>query len=244
MWPGFTPGSPPDKAAWTLSVEFLFYVLAPLFFWLLCRRKSPLAILGVIIPLYVAAVTLLILLFPKLDLIAYCRLPEFLLGVAGFHLLKQVNLSRIAPWLVCLGAGLLTAGAVGDSRIDWVNFYFFGYAAGSVVVILGFASLTGRLRTFFSNRRLVLLGNASFALYLLHDPVLRYSKVLLNRSNITLHSFEGIFIGLVLFACTVVGSVFCYKLYENPVRLKLRSMIQSPAAASPAVKVADPMTHV
>ena len=57
LWPGHHAGTQPVKAAWTLSCEVLFYLLAPVFFLVLNGRKRPLAA-SVVLLLGVTAVML------------------------------------------------------------------------------------------------------------------------------------------------------------------------------------------
>lgn len=218
--------SQPVKVAWTLAVEFLFYVSAPLFFLALCRRKNPLAILSVIIPAYIVGIVLLMMAHPGWNLGGYCRIPEFLLGMAGFHFLKQTDISRNAVALLLLGAAMMTAACVCDHY--WgLTYYYFAYAPGALLLILGAGSLRGSLQAFLSKPFLLLLGNASFALYLLHDPFLRYSKVFFNRSGIVFSPVASVFVSLLFFVLITAGSIVCYRFYENPIRLRLRSWMKS-----------------
>jgi len=242
LWPGYAAGAQPDKAAWTLSVEVLFYLLAPLLFLILCRRKQPLAAAASLLVGGTALATTAALVFPTLNWTGYIRLPEFLLGITGFHLSRRVNLSRFAPGLMVAGVTALIAGAVGESLFEW-PFYFFGYAPGALLVILGCGGVSGRTERVLSHPMLVLLGNASYSLYLFHDPVLRYTKVILDRAGMVLPAPWNVLAGAFLFAATIAGSVLCYKVYEHPARVRLRALFQrrtKPAPQSGEVLAATP----
>ncbi len=234
LWPGHAAGAQPVKAAWTLSCEVLFYLLTPVFFLALNGKKRPLTVSVILLLGTTAGILTLIALFPGGHWLAYEYLPEFLLGIAGFQLTRRVNLSRAGSGLLVVG-GVFLVVAVMANLSRPCRFAQLYYAPGALLVILGCANAAGRMGRFLALPPLVLLGHASYSLYLLHDPVLRYLKVLLNRKGIVL-SFPGnILIAAVVFGGIITASILCFKYYENPVRLKLRSLlkpdIKSPVGA-------------
>lgn len=226
LWPGIPGMVQPVKAAWTLSCEVFFYLLAPFCFIVLSHRRHPLVLAGTMLAAYTALIVWLALQFGHLNWSAYLRMPEFLLGVTGYHFAQRVNLSRYARGLLAGGVVLLTCAGLADSIKPFPNLFDgFAFAPGALLVILGFATVTGGPQEFLSRPSLVLLGNASYALYLLHDPVLRYTKVALNRMDLVLSPPWNLLATLVLFGGTVSVSILCFKFYENPARLKIRSLL-------------------
>jgi peptidoglycan/LPS O-acetylase OafA/YrhL len=225
LWPGHDAGEQPVKAAWTLSCEVLFYLLAPVFFLMLSGKKRPLAVSVVLLLGITAAMLALVSLFPGGYWLAYEYLPEFLLGIAGFQLARRVNLSRaVSPLLVA--GGLLLIVAVLANLLLPCRFIHLYYAPGALLVILGCANAAGYIGRFLSLPLLVLLGHASYSLYLLHDPVLRYFKVWLNRNGIVLLFPWNILTATAVFGGIIVAAILCFKYYENPARLKLRSLLK------------------
>ena len=97
---------------------------------------------------------------------AYEYLPEFLLGIAGFHLARRVNLSRVGSPLLVGGLLLLVAAVM--ANLLWPrNLAHFYYAPGALLVILGCANAAGSIGRFLSLPLFVLFGHASYSLYLM-----------------------------------------------------------------------------
>jgi peptidoglycan/LPS O-acetylase OafA/YrhL len=245
LWPGHPLVPQPVKAAWTLSCEVFFYLLAPLCFLALCRRKNPLALAGAMLASYTVLIVFLALKFGDLNWAAYVRMPEFLLGIAGYHFSRRVDLARLANKLFFAGIALLACVSIRDVVFGLPQlFYSFAYAPGALLVILAFASMRGAAKDLFSHPSLVLSGNASFALYLMHDPALRYLKVLLERNHIVLPRMWSFFVAVPLFAVLLVAATMCYKFYENPIRLKLRTLLQRrPSSVAPTVPREIPLGY-
>jgi peptidoglycan/LPS O-acetylase OafA/YrhL len=245
LWPGLPAVSQPVKAAWTLSCEFLFYFSTPLLFWFLTRRKNPLLASSLLLAGYTIALLLVTALWPDLNWKAYIEVPQFLLGVAGYQLVRRVNLSRWAGALMTSGGLLLAAAAFLQDSLTHcatvpscttrIMLSYCAYAPGALLLILGCANISGRIGRFLSLPFLVLLGHASYALYLFHDPALRYLKVVLNREGIVFSPAAGVGVALLVFCLLTGASIACFKLYENPARLNLRSLLKRPLSKAPAV---------
>lgn len=226
LWPGFSVGPQPVKAAWTLSCEVLFYISTPLLFMLLARSRKPLLASTFLFSGFSATILALAAAFPKLNWSAYLELPHFLLGILGFHLAQRVNFARWSNTLIGGGVFLLVgAGAISHTFLR-PEFVHCTYAPGALALILGCATVSGRTGDFLSLPFIVLLGHASYALYLLHDPALRYLKVALNRNGIVLPLSLSGAVAILVFGLIVSASIICFKVYENPARLKLRALLK------------------
>ena len=239
MWPGYTAGNSPVKVAWTLSCEAVFYVLVPLILWFLRDRRRPLAASVALWAGCGALVFLLVSWLPTLNWSGYVFLPEFLVGIVGYQWYRRPE-SRGYGHLLLIGGLLLMAAWVMIERA-WSNPYsFLGYAPGSLGIILGCADLRGPVGRFLSWTSLVLLGNASYALYLIHDPVLRYTKVLLDRRGVVLPFWLSVVAAVGLFVVCCGLAILCYLVYETPLRLKVRAWFHNyakpaPVAAAPSL---------
>ncbi len=236
LWPGFPIMMQPVKAAWTLSCEALFYLATPFLFMILCRRRNPLIAAFVMLVTTAAIVFTLGITLPEFNWTAYLRLPDFLLGIAAFQLSKRVSMTHMANALLLGGLLLLAIGTLTSLALFPTQFLFLSYAPGACLLILGFAHVTGRTARWLSRPGLVLLGHSSYALYLIHDPALRYIKVLLNRNGTILTFPWSVLFGLGIFGLVVMASIICFNYYENPVRLKLRSLFKR----KPDPKPVDP----
>ena len=238
LWPGHHAGAQPVKAAWTLGCEALFYLLTPVFFLVLNGRKRPLAASVALLLGFTAVMLGARSLFPGGYWLAYEHLPEYLLGIVGFQLARSANLSRVGSPLLVGGVLLLIAGVTMNLLwpCDLANFYF---APGALLVILGCVHAAGAAGRVLSLPLLVLLGHASYSLYLMHDPIIRYFKVLLDINGIVLPFPWNILVGAVTFGGIIVAATLCFKYYENPARLKLRSLFGR--EIKPAVENWDPI---
>jgi peptidoglycan/LPS O-acetylase OafA/YrhL len=176
------------------------------------------------------------------------RLPEFLLGItlgrlfilqrqesraviSGQELRTKVS-SRMLPWTAL--AGILTLLACGS----WIPYPFLHNGLLDVlfaVLIYGLArdgASMGRrvlqVTHVLSMPLLVLLGEASYAIYILHVPLRTWMYRILD----SLH--PGIHPSLPLFACytifTLGISILVFKLIEEPARRMIRRKL-APAVA-------------
>jgi peptidoglycan/LPS O-acetylase OafA/YrhL len=156
--------------------------------------------------------------------------------MAGYYVSKRVRFEPYAKHLFLGGFLCLIAAFILNLHFE-LRFYFFTFSFGALAMILGGAHVSGWFRDWLSHPSLVLLGHASFAFYLLHDPVLRYSKALLDRAHLTLSFPVSVLAGVALFGLLCLGSIVCFRCYENPIRLKLRNLlkpVQRPRTPAPA----------
>ena len=189
-----TSGNPPS---WTIATEFAFYLLFPLLIWRLettwhlklagCLFLS----VGVIAACLVGRVTAetangLVYMNPL------ARVLEFSLGMATAHLFRifspKIRLCRVAGTIGELAALALVAATLYISS-DLVNgliarsgmspnvriWFFHALTCPSFAVLIFVAGLGGGWITrALSRPGFLFLGEISYAIYLLHIPVLRY----------------------------------------------------------------------
>ena len=192
-------GVPVLSVAWTVIHEILFYLVFLTFFY----RKQLLAQLLV----GWAAVIILLnassdvpagvynYLFSKLNL-------EFMLGILAAKCLHRVSSDKIAAALALAGIviGFTSLYAINTGLPHQLRLLF---AFGMALVIMGAVKLesTRNLRWL---GLLLLLGNASYSIYLVHNPFLSISQRLL--ASLGVGWAVGLFVGIVL--ATVAGVVF------------------------------------
>lgn len=186
-----------NPPGWTISAEALFYVTMP-FFVIKKTRKAALLATAVAVALLLAFAqwTGLPLAFDRYSLLHLIaenpigRLPEFVLGI----FLGRLFLSRPhAPrGSVALWTGLELAAVALCYFSSWMSRYLSSYpeprtiiGAVPAAIIFGsgaapafgaliyvFARQAGRLSQAVGNRFWVYLGESSFALYLIHLPLI------------------------------------------------------------------------
>jgi len=175
--------------AWTLSCEAFFYLVFP-FIFMAIRPKSQtraIAWLAAFFALAMAAPLVLITLYPvpawtesfahvagdgavfTVSRLPALALPEFLAGVAvGWLFLRFKPAQKTAAFLAPLGALLLAAALLAADRLPYIALHNGLLIPIYTVLVLGL-SQTNRLTRLLSGRVLILLGEASYAFYLIHS---------------------------------------------------------------------------
>jgi peptidoglycan/LPS O-acetylase OafA/YrhL len=233
-----------NAPGWSLSNEAFFYATFPLFGAFLTRLKSPhllaisfvLWLIGSVVPLsafgawqrgllstpqYGEGWLTIVLCNPLL------RLPDFLIGVAvgKIFLLRQSSPSwSMPPWIPLLAA--LVALVVVD-RLPTSLGQTTPLAALWAVLLYSLAcaprSVSAR---FLGGRSMVLLGEASYAMYLLHLPIwflaAHYLPVPSPEQTFLCWAYIGVY-----FLVVVAVSIVAHKIFEEPVRRLIRVVFVS-----------------
>lgn len=205
-----------NMPTWTLSVEFFFYLCFP-FLSRLAEKLGNGVLLGLIAALLAfAAVTgssalidnqYALFAWMKWTPIPLLRLPEFLIGVFAAELHLRGYKSRIPAWSIAL---LLIAGlAVATTP----RIAAFATALSALLVVAIAGDRHSRFARALSARWLVLLGAASYALYLMHQPV-HFAVLALFGSSKAMVALQ--------YPILIVGSVALFLFYEEPAREWIR----------------------
>lgn len=213
--------------AWSLSVEIFFYVCFPFVLpWM--SRRSPRVLKIMVVTLAAVCVlshsslqglgltdrTALLVRFIPLPLL---RLPEFLLGMAiGLEVLRGYSSGGLS--------GGYWSGTVAVAAI----FVLLSIPAGSWVslVVIPFAVFVRELAfgtnawaKALSSRSMVILGSASYAVYLLQFPVRSWVRVLFLRLPDRLQESGAPLTPLIL----VMFSILVFYVWEEPWRKTIRA---------------------
>jgi len=225
-----------NAVAWSLSVEAFFYVLFPFLLLVLVRRSQPqlLLIAGaswltslvfsgsyvVLNPDRLSIVNADVLGAFWLNALKFnplARLPEFLLGMAcGFLFLRSRRESKLASLLVLSGIAALLVVVYFSAVIPYPILHTALLAPAFAAIVYGFA-LRPNWGAILENRWLVLCGDASYSLYLLHSMIV----------GMYFHSTTGQLryqspMGILVFVLTAVSiSALVYRFIEEPARRKL-----------------------
>jgi peptidoglycan/LPS O-acetylase OafA/YrhL len=205
-----------NMPTWTLSVEFFFYICFPL----LSRMAEKLgsrSLLGLIAALLAfAAITgssalidnqFALFAWMKWTPVPLLRLPEFLIGVFVAELHLRGHRARIPAWPIAL---LLVVGlaAATSPRIA-----AFATTMSALLIMTIAGDQQSRFARVLSVRWLVLLGAASYALYLMHQPV-HFAVLALLGSSKAMVALQ--------YPILIAGSVAVFLFYEEPAREWIR----------------------
>ena len=212
--------------SWSISAEAFFYLVFPTLGVYLWRRSTRSAVaVGAV--WFIASWTIFVIgqVWPKLAIVPYVMpLFELNLFVAGIVLAKVhvalLNSPRGNRWLMRWG-GLLAGGGVAAFIIftEYKAALPFPRLDDAVavilfqVIILGFASGNRLLQALFTADWLVLLGESSYGLYLIHAPLYAILVTLHVRNT---HTFFWLYL-----AGAIALSVLSFRYFETPARLAI-----------------------
>jgi peptidoglycan/LPS O-acetylase OafA/YrhL len=226
--------------AWSLSVEAFFYLCFPFagrHLWKLQKRSSlVLAILGFwLLEIFgsylIARFRAPWFLHPSVlpddrwsEIIKFnplMRLPEFLAGIVVCKLFQSLVRE---PWrgvtvgtgqrLYVPGMGIILLTTMFADRLPIPMLHDGLYLPGTAMMLVGLALGGGAIAEALSWRWMVLLGQASFAMYILHMPILSYVVAAGKRlPGGALAGQAEVFLPVV-----IVVSVVAFKKVEEPSR--------------------------
>ncbi|HQF53839.1 MAG TPA: acyltransferase [Fibrobacteria bacterium] len=233
-----------NPASWSLSAEMFFYLaFVPALLWrptsrLLDRTWISVPILW---GLGLALTLAWVLLHPGIQPSAWLtgdlawsahflsfhplmRVPEFLLGVAlgRWHLSggRVAHPGALAAFGFMVSTGMILLG--GDM---WAVFLHNTLAALPYgLLILGLAQCRGKAINRLERPTLILLGESSYALYILHMPIHDWMRYASGKFGIGTSS-PGWF--MAYFAISVLASIAAFRWIESPSRRRIRGWIDS-----------------
>ncbi|HEY1265582.1 MAG TPA: acyltransferase [Terriglobales bacterium] len=228
-----------NTPAWSLSVEAFFYAIFPvLLIWLMKSRNRGLW-MGVAAAWGASLAITCAYVFLKPDGVAYVddqsfnlfwldtlkffpmsRLPEFILGAClGVLFLRQSVDRKWGTPLVLSGLAVFVLVVAFSPQIPYPILHDSALTLAFAATIYGLA-LRPKWCGIFEVRPLVLLGDASYSLYLLHGTVIGIYFSPFNPSAPTRHtSLLGVIGGIAI--CVAI-SIAVYLFIEEPARRWLR----------------------
>jgi len=218
-----------NTPAWSLSCEVFFYALLPLAI-LLVRKPSWPRLAATACLAFAIPIALRLLFEPPLPK-PPLYLGDFVIGIAAGRLYDRLRagdapLARIGPWLygpACIGGLWLLL--VRDSLGSFLVFDS-GVRLFSAMLVLGLACGGGSPWRWLSSRFMTAGGRASYAIYILHVPVLWWYE----RSDLRT-ALPPVTAGLIYIAMVIALSVVVLRFVEEPANAIIRRWFAGRRAA-------------
>ncbi|EYF02232.1 acyltransferase family protein [Chondromyces apiculatus] len=217
--------------SWSVCCEAFFYAVFPFLFPVLQRIPAQrlwhwFAVLGAL----VVVIPGLTYLLEGPDAAPWARMPvaqiwlayafpptrllEFMMGILTARMIQTGRWPHIPVW-----APLLVSGLIFLTTPVLPAAYLFGAAEAVpmalVVPALATRNLAGQTG-WLDRPGMVLLGNASYALYLCHYPILRVLRHVVGPQR-RFAWWSGTLIGLVGMAMSLLVAVLVYTYFEDPI---------------------------
>ena len=212
-----------NPPTWSLAVEALLYLTFPLLLFFL-KSKNKLFLISTQVFIYIASIVFLLIYIDKLTPgqvnTPYMHIPTFTLGIIAGLLLSKKGMnflkfqSSIKSSLIF---GLVTLSLFiflifGKNNEDMLN---LGLLSPFYVLIF---LLLAKNSNLLSAKILVRLGEISYAIYLLHQPLKSYLSLLFKYLNINNYYLQFGFYLVILIAL----SNYVYLYLELPIHKKLK----------------------
>ncbi len=217
-----------NPPAWSLSVEAVFYLSFPFLAVLIARLRARLLVplLGALWALTMLAPLVWLLrtgtpAAPFLTNHPLVRLPEFLIGViVGLIFMRSPrpsrHIARVPAVTLCAIVAVLAMLPVSLYPFLQVGLLDPLFA----ILIYSLAFSRGRLAAILSAPLMVLLGEASYALYMLQGPGYEWLTSLLHVSPIGTRYSLAFFLDYLVII--VIVAVLTLRLVEQPARRAIR----------------------
>ena len=226
-----------NPVAWSLAVEAFFYLCFPWCCWSMAKSRrfgsiawmvaawgATLLITGSYVLLAPDGVAHTTSAYENLVWLNVVRfnplacLPEFVFGMAAGFLFLRSEVPRSAGKWIALGGVIAFGFAVAyNQQIPYPMLHSGLLSPAFAAVIFGVA-LRPRCSSVLESRWLVLLGEASYSLYLLHFTLIWVAVATWGRGA------ANPFANLAVIGASIAVSLVSYKFIEQPARRRLRTL--------------------
>tara|TARA_A100001015_G_scaffold21502_1_gene24408 strand:- start:2271 stop:3401 length:1131 start_codon:yes stop_codon:yes gene_type:complete len=208
-----------NSPSWSISTELFFYLLFP--FLILLRTRVLLLTFIALISFQIGGLSMIhdeTIEHALFYISPFFRVSDFILGILLYKAYKsqpELSISKINKIQVASVSSLLVFIIFAYYFSIGIEYkYSLFYIAPMGFVILSFAYSGGLLGSLLSNKVLVFLGESSFALYLVHQLIIRYSLGLNKKFELL---SDGAMLFFILFFSLSL-SVLLFKYFETPAR--------------------------
>ena len=218
-----------NAPSWSLSNEMFFYIcFFPLIF---LNTRNIVKITVLLLTVVIVSALVMETVFPGKSVFGEYSLAHWMFYIfPGFRLLDF--LAGMLLFKVWQGGFRLPSWSVAPSYVLLIVAMYYAKSIPEpfryslyflpVIVVFFYAHLTENtgIARFFSTKILVLLGNASFAFYLIHQRLIEIFRKLGQRLDLSNWSFA-----LLTLAIITLISIVIYVLYERKAEMWLKSYI-------------------
>lgn len=216
-----------NAPSWSISNEFFFYLLFPYLTLKLTNNKLNL----VVALLFILAPTI-IHLMPESQMHALIyinplfRLSDFILGIFVYSLYRSKRLdprnSIAGSWYEVGVVAVFMSFIFFHEHVPIAYRYSFFYWLPMLFIILVFSYSKGFLSKFISHKAFILLGEISFAFYLIHYQVIQAYQIVINKLPFAINSITAAVLLLI------ISGICAYILHfyvEVPLNQKLKNWV-------------------
>ncbi len=229
-----------NGVSWSLSCEAFFYAVFPLIYqWArrVTRAHVILLVIGVVTAMSLGILGTMTLSPSRAEYLLFVsppyRILEFMAGVFLGHLVRSngrfpVGLrGAIALLIAGYGAGSVSAQALGRPLDLYIGDALVLPGVVAAIGAVASIEMAGSAPAILTARPLILLGRWSFALYLIHELLLR---AVLNSLPSRLDFGAGLAVAVGVVFSAVALSGLLHHVFEEPVERRLRGARSRPEA--------------
>jgi peptidoglycan/LPS O-acetylase OafA/YrhL len=242
---------PPEKGpvswvgpAWSLSAEWLAYLVFPLVVLVVARAQGRLRARSLLLLALLTMVPLLVgiavrgnMVGPVWVLRILCEFTAgMLLAAAASRLDLTPRVRRVAGLGAVLTLVLVVVWLYVVRELEGPGWWSMWVVVLFVPLVFSLAIGTGPLHDVLATRWLVLGGGLSYALYLVHSPLLYLFRDVTHYTGaLYLEPLPRYYAELVFIPVIVLVAWALYRFFEEPVRKLMRRMLDRPLAPAPVL---------
>jgi peptidoglycan/LPS O-acetylase OafA/YrhL len=206
-----------NQPSWSISAEWAMYLLFPVLVFLAVRLRVRWLLILAFVPFAIEV----LLSTPNV------QFASGLISIMGFFpagvvlgvLLTRYRLKVPRPDLVVIVATVLIIFCLGQIH----NYWRLPLLLLGGLLILPVMQCQGLVKGFLASRTAVYLGRASYAIYMIHDIVLRFLRpTLLSAETIAAPPFVRFGALVMLYASVAIAGILLFRLIEVPAERWLR----------------------